>query len=72
MSLANHRSGCKRPANTFTMPVLKRFLLAALLGLTALLVNGCASKEDEDTIPWSRPQTWEGTVPGMSSSTITR
>jgi hypothetical protein len=54
------------------MSALKRFLLAALLGLTALLVNGCASKEEQDSIPWSRPQSWEGTVPGMSSSSITR
>ena len=54
------------------MSALKRLLLAALLGLTSLLVNGCASKDDEDTIPWSRPQSWEGTVPGMSSSSITR
>jgi len=54
------------------MPALKRFLLALLLGLSALLISGCASKEDEDTLPWSRPQTWEGTVPGMSSSSITR
>ena len=54
------------------MPAFKRLILVALLGITAILISGCASKEDEDTIPWSRPQTWEGTVPGMSSSTITR
>ncbi len=50
------------------MPVLKRLLLAALLGLTALLVNGCATKEEQDSIPWSRPQDWEGNVPGMGGS----
>ena len=50
------------------MSVLKRLLLAALLGLTSLLVNGCASKDEADSIPWSRPQTWEGNVPGMGSS----
>lgn len=54
------------------MSALKRFLLAALLGSAALLVTGCVSKEEEDSIPWSRPQNWEGTVPGMSSSSITR
>ncbi|MFT3831276.1 MAG: hypothetical protein QM691_16380 [Opitutaceae bacterium] len=49
------------------MSALKRLFLAALLGLTALLVNGCASKEEQDSIPWSRPQSWEGNVPGMGS-----
>ncbi len=47
---------------------LKRLLLAALLGLTTLLVTGCVSKEEEDSIPWSRPQNWEGNVPGMGST----
>ena len=50
------------------MSALKRLLLALLLGFTALLVNGCATKEEEDSIPWSRPQSWEGTVPGMGQS----
>ncbi len=50
------------------MSVLKRLLLAALLGLTSLLVNGCASKDEADSIPWSRPQNWEGNVPGMGST----
>lgn len=50
------------------MSALKRLLLTALLGLTALLVNGCASKEEEDSIPWSRPQSWEGNVPGMGTT----
>ena len=66
------RPAANVPLNFPTMPALKRFLLALLLGLSALLISGCASKEDEDTLPWSRPQTWEGTVPGMSSSSITR
>ena len=50
------------------MSVLKRLLLAALLGFTSLLVNGCATKDEADSIPWSRPQTWEGNVPGMGST----
>ena len=50
------------------MSALKRLLLAALLGFTSLLVNGCASKEEADSIPWSRPQNWEGNIPGMGSS----
>ncbi len=49
------------------MSVLKRLLLAALLGLTTLVITGCASDE-ETAMPWSRPQSWEGGVPGMGSS----
>ncbi len=54
------------------MPALKRFFLAALLGLTALVITGCVSKEEEDSIPWSRPQNWEGNVPGMGSGSMGR
>lgn len=50
------------------MPALKRLLLALLLGAVSLLVNGCTSSDEETSIPWSRPQSWEGQVPGMGSS----
>ncbi len=43
------------------------FLLLGLL--SAGLLSGCATKtEDETTIPWSRPATWEGTAPGFGGS----
>lgn len=30
------------------------------------LLSGCAAKtEDDSTIPWSRPASWEGGLPGM-------
>ncbi len=43
-------------------PLLLLFALAA-----AALANltGCTS-ERESSIPWSRPATWEGQIPGMS------
>jgi hypothetical protein len=38
--------------------VLGSFLLA--------LGSGCATKQPEDSsIPWSRPASWEGGIPGM-------
>ncbi len=41
--------------------------LALLLGSVLLtLCSGCASKQPEDSsIPWSRPASWEGGIPGM-------
>lgn len=43
--------------------------LLALLALTfALIATGCTNKTNNDTsIPWSRPASWEGQVPGMSN-----
>ncbi|MDD3179614.1 MAG: hypothetical protein PHQ04_04605 [Opitutaceae bacterium] len=39
-------------------------VLLALLGLT----SGCSSgTSKESSIPWSRPATWEGQIPGMGS-----
>lgn len=46
---------------------LKKTLLAAfaLVGVT-LTFTGCTSKTEADsTIPWSRPASWEGGIPGM-------
>jgi hypothetical protein len=41
----------------------------ALLILGAILLalgSGCATKQPEDSsIPWSRPASWEGGIPGM-------
>ncbi len=48
------------------MSHLPRLLILAL-GLSLIaLAGGCATKQAEDsTIPWSRPASWEGGVPGM-------
>jgi hypothetical protein len=44
----------------------RQLLLTALACLFAALCSGCATKQPEDsTIPWSRPASWEGGVPGM-------
>jgi hypothetical protein len=44
-------------------------LLALLAATFALLATGCTSKTNNDTsIPWSRPASWEGNVPGMGTT----
>jgi hypothetical protein len=51
------------------MSLRKKLVLAglALAGIGAsLFTSGCASKTPEDSsIPWSRPASWEGGIPGM-------
>lgn len=42
-------------------------LIAAASIVSLFFVTGCADP-DESSIPWSRPQSWEGGVPGMGSS----
>jgi hypothetical protein len=45
-----------------------RFLLSALGLLFMGLSLGCTSKTAQDTsMPWSRPASWEGQIPGMGS-----
>lgn len=40
-------------------------VLIALLA-TAFALSGCFnSTEDEQTVPWGRPASWEGGAPGM-------
>jgi hypothetical protein len=49
---------------------LLRPLLTSLLAFFAMLASsGCTTKTaDESTIPWSRPASWEGGVPGLGSA----
>ena len=50
------------------MRLARRLLLLLLLGLFALLSGGCTTTDpDHTSIPWSRPATWEGQLPGMGS-----
>jgi hypothetical protein len=45
----------------------RRLISALLLALAAAFLGaGCTTKQPEDSsIPWSRPASWEGGVPGM-------
>jgi hypothetical protein len=45
-----------------------RVLFAFFSLLYIALATGCTSKTAQDTsMPWSRPATWEGSIPGMGS-----
>ena len=48
--------------------MVQRILALALLASTLLGLTGCGSRESEDpnrvsSIPWNRPQPWEGQGP---------
>ena len=46
--------------------MLRRLILLALGSSLLALASGCATKQREDSsIPWSRPASWEGGMPGM-------
>ncbi len=46
--------------------MLRRLTLALLGSAFLALLSGCATKSPEDSsIPWSRPASWEGGIPGM-------
>ena len=47
---------------------LSRLLLAFLALAQLAILTGCTSKTAQDTsMPWSRPASWEGGIPGMGS-----
>lgn len=47
---------------------LSKALLSFLALTFALLICGCTSRTPQDSsIPWSRPATWEGQIPGMGT-----
>ena len=50
------------------MNSLKKPILGFLLLVLGALFAGCTSQTSQDTaIPWSRPASWEGQIPGMGS-----
>jgi len=51
------------------MKHLKLPLLTALAALFTMLALGCTSRSaQENSIPWGRPQNWEGQIPGMGQT----
>lgn len=45
-----------------------KFLLALLTFALGAILTGCTTKTGRDsTIPWSRPASWEGGIPGMGN-----
>ncbi len=46
---------------------VRRIVLITLFSsLVGSFLSGCTAKtEDDSTIPWSRPASWEGQMPGF-------
>lgn len=50
------------------MPTLRQALLVFLISLFVLLgLSSCSMPQQNSSIPWGRPQEWEGRIPGMGS-----
>ncbi|MDX2187843.1 MAG: hypothetical protein SFV32_12980 [Opitutaceae bacterium] len=47
---------------------LARTLVSLALAGIGLTLVGCSTKTNRDTsVPWNRPASWEGGIPGMGS-----
>jgi hypothetical protein len=48
------------------MPSPRKILFVLLLSLLAFVgLSGCGPSQQDSSIPWSRPASWEGQIPGM-------
>lgn len=51
-----------------TRSSLIRFLVAFATAAAGLLAfTGCQSSAQDSAVPWSRPASWEGSLPGVGS-----
>jgi hypothetical protein len=51
------------------MNVAKKPLLFALLAIAlGSLIAGCVAPASNSSIPWNRPASWEGQIPGMGTT----
>jgi len=39
---------------------MRRFVVLLFLAFAASLAGGCATPDETSSIPWNRPQKWEG------------
>jgi len=46
----------------------RKSLFAFLLALALLALSGCVDPKQDSSIPWSRPASWEGRIPGMTGN----
>ena len=46
----------------------RKSLFAFLLALALLVLSGCVDAKQDSSIPWSRPASWEGRIPGMTGN----
>lgn len=49
------------------MKKLTSLILLAVFIVGSFALTGCMEDPDESTIPWSRPQDWEGGIPGLGA-----
>ncbi len=47
------------------MPSRKSLFALLLLAFSLLGLSGCVDPKQDSSIPWNRPATWEGRIPGM-------
>ena len=47
------------------MTLKRRSIIMLLAALALTAFAGCSKRQDETSIPWSRPADWEGRIPGM-------
>jgi hypothetical protein len=51
------------------MKTIRLPLITVLLAVLGALLGGCSLNTQKNTaIPWSRPATWEGQIPGMGTT----
>jgi hypothetical protein len=43
----------------------RRSILFLFIAIAAMALAGCTKRQDESSMPWSRPADWEGRIPGM-------
>jgi hypothetical protein len=44
----------------------KAFFLLLMSAAVLLGFSGCFSTQQDSSIPWNRPASWEGQIPGMT------
>ena len=45
----------------------KAFFVLLMSALALAGLTGCVPKQQDSSIPWSRPADWEGRIPGMGN-----
>lgn len=46
----------------------RKSLFILLLTVVLIGLTGCGRSQENSTIPWSRPASWEGRIPGMTGN----
>jgi hypothetical protein len=47
------------------MKNFRRLVLLACAAALAAAFSGCQSTDQDSSVPWARPQSWEGQMPQM-------